>query len=406
MDTRKYKFIQALLNDKRLNTVQRDRVLALIQHEIEQDSFKMATLEERLSNLENKSCEKKNVEEPGANDIENEEVFDVKYLSPVSTYKFLLNYNQNPILKSTCHDIDSNELDNIIKYCGGTEYSFKKHLIKVIEEYSKFENQFAPPYLKALIRGYLTGLDYKGNILENGWSSQNIKFSWSDKELLDWSENNPGVPPHLSEGLVYQMERIGFELSDPIKIKDSKNTITDFKNFVIFFKKLFHIRADNSLLSLIRGVNEKYKEQVEFIIDTESFPKMIEFFVDVDKFLQAYSKIIELIIELDKETKPRILLNLEEIDNKILFGILHKDSVYQKSLINTKERIGDKYRNLINNQINGNCNLILEADFESDKSYRLGIWNKKDLWITLFPKEEVLEEKVGGVKHILEIVKG
>lgn len=405
MNTRKYEFIQKLLNDKRLNSIQRDRVLTLVQKEIEKDSSQFKTIEERLVNLENIKNDKKNLEEPRVDNIETSDFFDVTYVSPVNTYKFLLNYNQNPILKSTCHDIDSNELENIRKYCGGKEYSFKKHLDKVIEEYSKFENHFAPPYLKALIRGYLTGVDYKKNILENGWSSQNIKFTWSDKELLDWSENNPGVPPHLSEGLANQIQQIGFEFSRPIKIKESINSIYNFKDFVIFFKKLFHVRADNSLLKLINFVNDKFQDQIEFIIETESFPEMIEFFVDVDKFLQAYSKIIELIIELENLSKPKVVLSLEEVEGKILFGILHKDSIYQKSLINTKERIGDKYRNLINNQINGNCNLILEADFEFDKSYRLGIWNKKDLWKTSLPKEEVLEEKVGGVKHILEIIK-
>ncbi|WP_291051027.1 MULTISPECIES: hypothetical protein [unclassified Empedobacter] len=406
MDSKKYDFIQKLLNDKRLNAAQRDRVLALTQKEIEKDSFQFKTIEERLVNLENITKDKKGMEESGVNNDETVDVFDITYISPKNTYKFLLNFNQNPILKSTCHDIDSNELENIKKYCGGIEYSFKKHLEKVIEEYSKFENQFAPPYLKALIRGYLTGLDYKGDILENGWSSQNIKFNWSSEELLIWSENNPGVPPHLSDGLANQIQQLGFEFSNPIKIKESINSFYDFKNLVIYFKKLFHIRADNSLLKLVNFVNEKFQDQIDFIIETESFPEMIEFFVDVDKFLQAYSKIIELIIELDNLTKPKVVLSLEEVDGKILFGILHKDSIYKKSLINTKERIGDKYRNLINNQINGNCNLILEADFESDESYRLGIWNKKDLWKTSRPKEEVLKEKVGGVKHILEIIKG
>ncbi|WP_146810471.1 hypothetical protein [Empedobacter brevis] len=395
------------MNDKRLNSFQRDRVLTFVQKEIDKDSSKLKTIEERLINLENISKNKKNIEESIVNNIETEDVFDIKYLSPVNTYKFLLNYNQNPILKSTCHDIDSNELENIRNYCGGKEYSFKNHLDKVVKEYSNFENQFAPPYLKALIRGYLTGLDFNGNIIENGWSSQNIKFNWSDKELLDWSENNLSVPPHLSDSLASQKRCLGFEFENAIPIYNSEEYLYTFKDLVLFFKKLFHVRADNSLFILIKEINKNFEGQIEFIINKESFPEFIEFFVDVDKFLQAYSKILEIILEVNQniDTKPIVELSLEEQNHKIAFGILHRDSIYKKSLINTKQRLGDKYKNLIINQINGNCNLILEADFELNKSYRLGIWNKKNLWEKTFPEEEILDSEVGGVKHILEIIK-
>ncbi|MFV0157112.1 hypothetical protein OBK24_01440 [Empedobacter falsenii] len=382
-----------------------------MQKEIAEDFSKFNELEDRLESLENIITinEKKSDNDLSeVNIVELQPVIDLKnYFPPKSTYKFLLNYNQNPILKSTCHDIDSNELSNIINYCGGTEYSFEKHLNKVQEEFTKFEEQYAPPYIKALIRGYLTGLDYRGEMLEEGWSSQSIKFNWSDCELFSWSENNPNVPPHLSDGLASQKRCLGFEFENAIPIYNTEEYLYTFKDLVLFFKKLFHVRADNSLLSLINKTNKNFEEQIEFIINKDSFPEFIEFFVDVDKFLQAYSKILEIILEVNQnvDSKPIVELTLYEQSNKVLFSILHKDSIYKKSLINTKQRLGDKYKNLIINQINGNCNLILEADFESNESFRLGIWNKKDLWKKTSPEEEILDCKVGGVKHILEIIK-
>ena len=44
------------------------------------------------------NIDKKNLEEPIVDNIETSDFFDVTYVSPVNTYKFLLNYNQNPIL--------------------------------------------------------------------------------------------------------------------------------------------------------------------------------------------------------------------------------------------------------------------------------------------------------------------
>lgn len=408
MDKKKYEFIQTLLNNKKLNSSQKDRVLTLMQKEIEKDSSKIETLEERLINLETNFLVENNKEVDRTNKVfKQDNSFNETYLSPKSTYLFLLNYNQNPILKSTCHDIDSNELINIINYCGGTEYSFEKHLNKIIEEYSNFEKQFAPHFIKALIRGYLTGKDYFNKDLKEGWSSQKIKFSWSNCELFSWSENNLNVPPHLSDGLATQNRCLGFEFENSIPIYNTEEYLYTFKDLVLFFKKLFHVRADNSLLNLINKINKNFEEQIEFIINDDSFPEFIEFFVDVDKFLQAYSKILEIILKVNQnvDLKPIVELTLNEQSNKISFSILHKDSIYRKSLINTKQRLGSDYKNLIINQINGNCNLILEADFESNQSFRLGIWNKKDLWKKTSPEEEILDYKVGGVKHILEIIK-
>ena len=56
-----------------------------------------------------------------------------KYIDPYHLYKFLFDYNQNPVLRSTCHDIDSEELKKINEYCNSDSYDFKKHLKKIIE---------------------------------------------------------------------------------------------------------------------------------------------------------------------------------------------------------------------------------------------------------------------------------
>ena len=50
-----------------------------------------------------------------------------EYLSPKDLHDFLLEYNQDLILKYTCHTIDSSEsIQNILNRCKIEEYDFLK----------------------------------------------------------------------------------------------------------------------------------------------------------------------------------------------------------------------------------------------------------------------------------------
>lgn len=414
----KYKFIQDVFRNKNLSLQQRDRFLMLINNEVSKDIDMIKSLDRRVSNLEklneNTILTKLDPSELTLINEENNSKSvlnnsDLKqYISPESTARFLLNYNQNPILKSTCHEIDSNILNNIIDYCGGNEYLFEKHLQAILTEYNELEKQFAPPFIKAIIKGYLTGKDYTGSILKRGWSSENIQINWSSLELLAWSRNNPNIPPNLDEGLMDSLENVGFELNEIIKLKKANSNIYNFSQLSIFFKKLFHIRSDNSLLDLVLNINssKRFENRIKFIIDENKFLKNVEFFTDVDKLLQGYENILELIIDVSSKSQleiPIVELFLVETKEKLYFSILHHNSVYGKTIIGYKKRLGASYKNIINNQLNGICDFILEADFEDGHSYRLNIWNKKGLWTDIDPEEEELDDKVGGVKHILEI---
>ena len=91
----------------------------------------------------------------------------LSYYYPSSLYKYLFDYNQDPVLRSTCHEIDSNELAIINDYCGTETYQFEKHLEAILEAFEKHEKKnFAPTRVKALIRGYLTGKDFNGELFK------------------------------------------------------------------------------------------------------------------------------------------------------------------------------------------------------------------------------------------------
>jgi len=403
----KYDFIQELLENNKLSSSQRERVLLLVKEEIRKEGLigkSLAaigkSLADRLAIIE----ELLNVKD---NSEENNQDLPI-YFDSLHLYKYLVDYNQNPILKSTCHEIDSNELENILEYCKTAEYDFEKHLRKILDAFREHDKKPAPYNVKALIRGYLTGKDFK-EIPIKGWTTDKISHNWSSPELLQWSLNNKGVPPNVDKGLMMNLKKRGYQLSKPF-ITENGNGIYSFSHLVLHFKCLFHIRSDNSLKNIIRNYNRArgWEAQIDFEISDSTFPNNIEIFTNVDKLLQAYKGIIELVLEQSngQMVKPVVRLSLKVKGDSVEFSIFHVGSVYGKTIEDTTRRLGNKYRGLIKNQINGLCKFYLQADFEAGGSYRVGIWDQPDLWKKIKPIPATrLDKPIGGVEHIFEIVK-
>lgn len=415
----KYDFIHRLLKYEKLSPIHRERIFLLTSTEIKRDKELGKNLEERVKKLEETLGVETFIRIP---DIQNE-ILDTagdialaknlslpKYLYPGSLYKYLYNYNQNPILKSTCHEIDSDELKTINEYCNTEYYDFDKHLNNIIEEFNVHDKQFAPASVKNLIRVYLTGKNYEGKVIGAnvngrplGWSQDGILFSWSSKELKEWTLSNKGIPPCPDYGLVEEtLGKVGFEFSSSIKSNTFNKYIKSFNDLVLHFKSLFHIRQDNSLKKIFKTQNErnKWKEKVEFILSDDEFPTNIELFTDVDKLIQAYNNIIKLVIKNHGQSKPVVKLKFYQDQDSVFVSIHHINSVYGKSLENTLERcIGQKYNGLIKNQLNGMCNFYVQADFGHSQYAKINIWDNKERQIYR------LSDKFEGVEHILEFQK-
>ncbi len=424
----KYDFIQEVLASKTLTSVQREKLLLLTSAEIQKDKKFNLVLEERVKKLENRISTDLNVtsinndkntqKKENKFTIEDEEMniansllvninrnpsLPEQYFDPSYLYKYLLAYNQDPILKSTCHLIDSNELEKINNYCNTDSYDYDKHITKILEAFSKTNLLFAPTYIKALIRGYLTGKNYKGDV-EVGWSKDNIKYSWSDNDIKNWTSQNIGIPPNLDVGLSNKLENNGYEFRYPLKINE--DYIQSFSDLVIHFKKMFHIREDNSLFSILnkRNISRNWNNEIDFLMDKSSMPENIEFFTDIDKLIQSYDDIIQLIIQKStaKKVRPQVQIKLYEKGNSIIFSIHDLNGIYGKSIKSAKDRlIGDQYEKIVN-KLNGICNIYLQANFGQNNNHKLTIWDSK--WNI---QKNRIEQKVeknfkGGVEHILE----
>ena len=406
MAKNKYDFIKELLENKKINQNQRERILELASKEISVEG----SLEERVQQIEEiifkqkKETNSLKVKTPAKGPSKSEDISLRKYIDPFHLYKFLFEYNQNPILRSTCHDVDSEELKKINEYCHSDFYDFEKHLKKIIENFGEHEKEFfAPRQVKALIRGYLTGKDYEGNQLKRGWSSVGIKINWSSDELTNWVTNNPNTPPNLNEDIAGDQEIELFGIEPQINSPITYDSIQSFTQLVLHFKNLFHLKSGSQgLRAILDRVNSigKWDEKVEIKITNQEFPNNLEHFTDIDKLIQAYNKILQLIIAQHQgDKKPKVKLRFYENNQRVYLSIHHLNGKYNKTVQNCIDRPhGRDYKNLISSQINGLCNLYLKADFGSQEFAAINLWDGKK------PEAEKLPN-FKGVEHILEFPK-
>ncbi len=398
----KYDFIRELLEDKKINQNQRERILELASREISLEG----SLEERVQKIEeiinNNFPESKDLKIELPRKTEDSDL--PKYIDPYHLYKFLFEYNQNPVLRSTCHDIDSDELNKINDYCDSDSYDFKKHLQKIVENFNEHEKKFlAPHQVKALIRGYLTGKNYKGNQLKEGWSSASIKINWSSDKLIKWITKNPNIPPNLNENIAGDREIELLVIEPPINSPITYDSIQSFTQLVLHFKNLFHLKSGNqSLRAILDRVNsfEKWNEKVDFEITNQDFPNNLEHFTDVDKLIQAYNKLLQLIIEQHQgDKKPIVKLRFYEEKQRVYLSVHHLNGQYNKTVQNCIDRPhGRDYKNLIKFQINGLCNLYLNAEFGNKEYATINLWDGRK------PKAQKID-KFTGVEHMLEFPK-
>lgn len=431
----KYDFIQELLASKQLSPAQKERVLTLTSVEIKKDKESGEILEERVKKLEEQissaiKIELKSVSEE-IESVESENIIKQnvitkevniltenkivrgqsapenlpKYINPFSKgalTDFLLAYNQNQILKYTCHTVDSQSvLDTVTNFLGLKVYDFQKHQDLISETFKKLADEYYVNFrIKNLMYVYLTGKTFNGK--ESDWSSEEITENWGSANLQKWSIDFPGIVPNAGPQLQKVFKNKGYKLNKSFVSKYSGKRISYFSDLTLHFKALFHINSDNNLKDIITNINkiERFDKDVDFYIPQDKFRETIELFTDVDKLVQSYHKIIEMILDVSKKKgfpRPKITLTfLETEKNFVEFGIHHTNSpFYQKSPTNVKNRIGSSQYELITNQVNGLCNMYLSAYFENGESYVINLWDEK---------KRSLETtgKVNGVKYILK----
>lgn len=395
-------FLGFFIRNKKLTPLQKKRRDTLLVRDYD------AILKASGSDIEPASGREsvgKNEAQPTETKIQagNASLPDIEYISPKFLHDFLYAYNQDPLLKYTSHLIDSQEvIDEIAKASGSTCYDYFKHveLLKqsfysLLDKLKKDNPDIFKMNMVARARNYLMGGKDKT------WGSrEKIKFNWMSPQLKKWANENPGKVPNPGKNIAKKQRNSGFNLSEPFLSEITGQRVVSFRELVIYYKNLFHIRLGNSLLLLIKRKNQEevWYNNVNVSFKEGAFPENIEIFTDVDKLLWAYDRIIKICRKNQNERygdKPDIELSLIEADGKTCFCIHHKNSVYGKSHL-AASRLGTDQAELIKNNVNGLCNLYIEADFGQGKGYRVDLWS---------PNGGLCEEikgKTEGVKYIIE----
>ncbi len=384
----KYDFIKELLENKKITQNHRERILELASREISLEG----TLEERVQKIEDIifNDNPPGITTPPINPPEPQNL--PEYIDPINLYNALLAYNQNPILKTTCHPISNANIEVIVLQSGSSGYDYKKHLELIKLNFKELaKNEKFTKKMYALIKNYLIG--------EGTWSSQNINVSWSNKDLEDWANKNPNIVPNPEDSLIEALGNEGYPLEKPFISKLTEKNIRKFSELVLYFKSLWHVKEDNSLQKILekRNTDYKYKEwaNIQFI----NFSQTLNLFTDVDKLVQAYSKIIDLIKENSNLNHQEIEISYYEEGSKKILSIHQLNTIWKKSISDTIERpFGNSMLPLIEKQINGLCDLHIQAKFEDNKNYKVNLWDgkeRKEESITLFE----------GVKYLLILKK-
>ena len=336
----------------------------------------------------------------------NESLPGTEYNSPAMLHDFLYGFNQDPFLKYTSHLIDNQEtIDEINTACKTTQYDFARHVDLLKQRLNDLIDKLESKYPK--IRGsfmvaralcYVSG---KGKGAPPTWGIDKVESNWHDASIMAWAQQNPGIIPNPGKNIVKVQKNTGYKLKRPFRSTVTEKRISTFSDLVVYFKSLFHIRLDNSLRMLIETKNNKMQREegmnAQITFSDGKFNKNMELFTDVDKLLTAYRRIIKICCSnQNKELGGRAEIELAfyEDNGKTLFTIHHKNSIYGKPP-SSASRMGRDQGNLVKNNINGICNLYIEADFGNDQYYRIDLWSPEG-----GKKQKI--DKVEGVKYILE----
>jgi len=362
-------FISDLLQSKKLGAGDKERVFGLVAKEIDlmesKGDFILSEIEAIKAKLNEAIPDEAISTAANKNEPQFPKLAIEDYKNPENNGNFLKELNQDPVLKSLTHNMDTNQLLSINHALGLSDYNFDRHLNEIRVKYQILGNKYYNKLSKGLwdkIFQYIHG--------HKTWSEDNIRISWSSPELLKWSKAHPGECPN--PGIDVSTEMFKF----PLITTKNGEAFNTMPALILFFKAQVTIRFDNNLHDLVEGWNIYFGDKVKF--DLHKLKSKIEFFTDVEKLHQAYRHLIQLCIDCHPNETPDVALNVEmDASSKVIFSIWQKNAVCKRTKEDLLNRYGATFTGLINNQINGLCDWTLEADFGDGDYASLSIWPRK-----------------------------
>ena len=380
----KFDFVKTLLENEKFNTSQKERFIKLVTNELADAKH----LDNQI--LQDIKLIKKEI---GLADHQKKSP-NQDYKNPIHLSKFLEEFNQDPVLRYTCHEIDDeNHLNIILEKCNTQSYEYSEH-IKVIHKAYKeltfrYKNKNILKNILVLISTYL-GTYEKYKV----WSEK-IPINWISEDLASWCNQNEGKVPNPGSDR-FQNERFRFTT---IELKNG-SLITSFSELVIYFKNLFHIKEANPLKTIVENeiflnFNDDQKYVFEF---DDNFSTTIELFTYTEILIQAFRSIVKMSAKYHVNDILRIKLFFNYDDNqKKEFKIVIKNSdIFGKDTAGF--RLGDQLNLLIDKKINGLCDLYIKAKFNDKNTVGiLNVWDGKPI------KFIESNNEIEGVEFILKM---
>lgn len=390
-------FIEKLYTSPSSTPQDKERIVKLLLSERE----KGFVTEEKIKEMIQMELGHINIELGKDNIAGSKEVSkEFKYIPPYYLSDFLYEYNQDPVLRYTCHKIDSIDvIEDICDRCGTKKYDLMSHQQLIFRHYNDLLQRYKVIdfKVKSLMYAYITGTNIKTGEKEK-WASQ-FEDNWGCENIKTWALENPGLVPNPGENIQRKYNYDGYPLSRKYISPITQKRVIGFDGLVLCFKSMFHIKRDNSLEDIIAKVEDEIKtEHPNIIFGKENFHNEIELFTNVLNLKRAYEKIVKMCIE-SGGGKEIIKSFYHTQSGDKCFVITDKNSVFKKTIEDTIDRPGESTTDIIKSQVNGMCNLYLWADFPDGKSYYVNLWDGNKC----LGSEQ--KEKVGGVKYIFEFKK-
>jgi len=364
MNKNKYTFAQELLRSYKLTPEQKERVLALITRERNED---IARLEERIKALETGTSiaetpspiiEKETFPSDKITETEqglkkHKSYREDMFYKPIDQLpKFLTTLNRGTFTKYLTHKIDTSDYEFLKEALGGS-YTHQAHLKQIKKDFEKLTNEdfrnALNPNIYAKIKSYI----YGGG---EGWSEEHIQMNWSHPELLAWVQAYPNHPIAPDEDL--HMEGFSFE---------QEGQIVPFSDLITTFKDQIHIRTQNSIKKLFQKLNRSYN----FAITYTKIDEGIDFYTDVEKLLQMFRICFNWIRD-SKEEKKQVFISASANKTDVYIVIVHLNT-YEQS--RDTLRYGKSSINLMK-LANGLCDIQIMTYFTGDTFEYWSIWEK------------------------------
>ena len=414
----KYDFIKELLEDKKINQNQRERILELASKEISLEG----TLEERIQKIEEILFRKEDAENKSES-INTYELFNDekesfnKNRKSEKLYKNLKSEKKhNP--RKIVEWLKLFTLDNsTIKYSThlwdetGLFHSFSDFISRLNDELVKYSFKEMPTYNSNLFWGKvypflfqkeLTSIEKEGKPF--GWGQHGVKIGWQYPDIIKtW----------CAEHFDYKGAdaKLPFSMEIPFELRPNKpiagKTIVSFEDVVNIFKKEIEFR-DNDLFVAIKGAIRKELNEYEININELENLKGCSFYTNTEYVIKAIIRIFWMIKSRSESNRVQITCNYNQDTHEYDLQIIHLNSFSDKELSHPKlllsENSGDLY--ILRTTLQSLCDFSITSRFKDQDNNLVNarieyLYNgvQQNNWK---PKIEKITESIDGFRFNLK----